>query len=64
MTDWIDGQGRRVRAESTAKVELCLYHAPGAVIISSNPRLAVPNFGKCRRDKFCRCAACKPSLVQ
>lgn len=61
---WIDGNGQRVRALSNAKVELVLDHAPGDVVISSNPRLHVPNFDRCRRDRYCRCPQCRPSLVR
>jgi hypothetical protein len=61
MVSW-KSKGREVKAESTGKVELCLAHAPDAVIISSNPALHVPNFDRCRRDNFCRCRACKPAL--
>lgn len=64
MTQWVDSQRRPVRAMGRGKVELVLNHAEGDVIISSNPRLHVPNFDRCRRDRFCRCAACKPELGQ
>ena len=59
---WKDNQGRNIRAQTTARVEY-VGHDPAAVIISSNPALHVPNFDRCRRDRLCRCRACKPSLA-
>lgn len=63
MTHWTNRQGQRQRAFTSARVEYA-PHNPAAVIISSNPALHVPNFDKCRRDKFCRCRTCKPAMEQ
>lgn len=63
MAHWKDSSGRNVSAVTTARVELVLGGPADAVIISSNPRLHVPNFDRCRRDALCRCRSCKPSLA-
>lgn len=67
MVSWIDGRGQFVSAHSTARVEQAEWKPQGSdpdiVVISSDPRLMRPNFDRCRRDKFCRCRSCKPSLA-